>query len=73
MEITAAYLNCTLKRSPAPSSTDKMLDLFRSVGSTDFADLDEVPDKVQTTVRTATANAVHLARLLAGDPYLSVA
>ena len=202
MEITAAYLNCTLKRSPAPSSTDKMLDLFRSelldadvsggpgvrivdhqvatgvshdegdgdawpalreqilgaqilvfgtpiwmghpaspaqqvlerldafisetddrgqmptvdrvalvavvgnedgahhvgaqlyqglvdigftvpangmaywvgeaMGSTDFADLDEVPDKVQATVHTAAANAVHLARLLAGDPYPAV-
>lgn len=43
-----------------------------AMGSTDFADLDEVPEKVQATVQTATANAVHLARLLAGDPYPSV-
>ncbi|OWY60670.1 NADPH-dependent oxidoreductase [cyanobacterium TDX16] len=44
-----------------------------AMGSTDFKDLDEVPDKVQSTVDTAVANAVHLAASLADAPYPKVA
>lgn len=40
-----------------------------AMGSTDFNELDEVPEKVRSTVKTAVANAVHLAGLLAEDPY----
>lgn len=40
---------------------------------TDFQDLDEVPDKVASTVKTAATNAVHLAERLAEDPYPKVA
>ncbi|MCB1014847.1 MAG: NAD(P)H-dependent oxidoreductase [Acidimicrobiales bacterium] len=43
-----------------------------AMGSTDFQDLDEVPDKVRSTASTAVANGVHLARLLAGEPYPAV-
>lgn len=44
-----------------------------AMGSVDFKDLEEAPDKVQSMVDTAAANGVHLARLLSGDPYPSVA
>jgi hypothetical protein len=40
-----------------------------AMGSVDFADLDEVPDKVRETVATVARNAAHLARLLAADGY----
>lgn len=40
-----------------------------AMGSTDFADLDEVPEKVASMVDTAVAHAVHLARLLQLTPY----
>jgi hypothetical protein len=43
-----------------------------AMGSTDFQDLDEVPEKVSATVKTAVANGTHLARSLAADPYPSV-
>jgi multimeric flavodoxin WrbA len=43
-----------------------------AMGSTDFKDLDEVPDKVRSTVGVAVANAVHLARLLQDRPYPAV-
>ena len=37
--------------------------------STDFKDLDEVPDKVQETAAMVARNAAHLARLLSPDGY----
>jgi multimeric flavodoxin WrbA len=40
-----------------------------AMGSTDFKDLAEVPDKVAETVDTLARNAAHLARLLADDGY----
>jgi multimeric flavodoxin WrbA len=40
-----------------------------AMGSTDFKDLDEVPDKVGKTISTLAGNAVHLARLLQQSPY----
>ena len=40
-----------------------------AMGSTDFKDLDAVPDKVRETIRTIASNAAHLARLLADHPY----
>ncbi|MCU1371393.1 MAG: flavodoxin [Ilumatobacteraceae bacterium] len=40
-----------------------------AMGSVDFKDLDEVPEKVAETISTLTSNAVHLARLLADHPY----
>ena len=35
----------------------------------DYIDLDDTPEKTDLTTRTATANAVHLARLLRESPY----
>lgn len=40
-----------------------------AMGSTDFKDLDAIPDKVDKAIATLTCNAVHLARLLAKSPY----
>jgi multimeric flavodoxin WrbA len=40
-----------------------------AMGSTDYKDLDEVPEKVETTTRTVAANAAHVARLLKASPY----
>lgn len=40
-----------------------------AMGSVDFADLDEVPDKIRTTVADVARNASHLARLLQGSGY----
>jgi multimeric flavodoxin WrbA len=37
--------------------------------TTDYKDLDETPEKVASAIRTATANAAHLARLLKGQVY----
>ena len=37
--------------------------------TTDFADLDETPDAVSSTIATMTTNAVHLATVLRGDGY----
>lgn len=37
--------------------------------TTDYNDLDEAPEATIATLRTASANAVHLARLLAREPY----
>ncbi len=43
-----------------------------AMGSVDFKDLDEVPEKVAQTTTAMVANAVHLARLLAERPYPSL-
>lgn len=40
-----------------------------AMGSVDFKDLDEVPDKVSGTISMAASNAAHLARLLKAQPY----
>ncbi|WP_337737946.1 flavodoxin family protein [Agrobacterium vitis] len=40
-----------------------------AMGSTNFVDLPEVPEKVQSTVQMAVSNGVHLARLLAENQY----
>lgn len=40
-----------------------------AMGSTNFKDLDETPEKVSKTIATLTSNAVHLARLLQATPY----
>ena len=40
--------------------------------STDFKDLEEVPEKVASATRMLARNAVHLARLLKGDGYAAV-
>ena len=40
-----------------------------AMGSTDFKDLDETPEKVAETARMVAANAVHLAGLLKESPY----
>ena len=37
--------------------------------TTDYNDLEEAPEATIETLRTASANAVHLARLLAREPY----
>ncbi len=39
-----------------------------AMGSVDFVDLDNVPDKVMASVRTAAANAAHLAAVLRDRP-----
>ncbi|WP_332715564.1 flavodoxin family protein [Pelagibacterium mangrovi] len=43
-----------------------------AMGSTDFRDLDTVPDVVSGAVTMAARSAAHLARLLADKPYPSV-
>ena len=40
-----------------------------AMGSTDFKDLPEVPDKVAETAAMVASNAAHLARLLKQSPY----
>jgi multimeric flavodoxin WrbA len=40
-----------------------------AMGSVDYKDLDEVPEKVASTTATVARNAAHLARLLRGSPY----
>jgi multimeric flavodoxin WrbA len=40
-----------------------------AMGSTDYKDLDETPEKTAQTTATLAANTAHLARLLAGAPY----
>ena len=40
-----------------------------AMSGTDYKDLDKIPDPVATTMSTMTANAVHLARLLAASRY----
>ena len=40
-----------------------------AMGSTDFRELDPTPDKVTSTVDMVARNTVHLARLLADNPY----
>ncbi len=40
-----------------------------AMGSIDFADLDEVPEKVATAAAQTASNAAHLATILRTDPY----
>lgn len=40
-----------------------------AMGSLDYKDVPETPKKVAATIATAARNAVHLARLLASEPY----
>lgn len=40
-----------------------------AMGSTDFKELDETPDKVKQTAAMAASNAAHLAKLLKAEPY----
>ncbi|MBX3592970.1 NAD(P)H-dependent oxidoreductase [Sphingomonas sp.] len=40
-----------------------------AMGSTDFQDLDETPDKVRATAAMVAGNAAHLARTLKANPY----
>ena len=40
-----------------------------AMGSTDYKDLDETPEKTAQTTATLAANTAHLARLLAGASY----
>ncbi|MEI5675097.1 MULTISPECIES: flavodoxin family protein [Nocardioides] len=40
-----------------------------AMGSVDYQDLDETPEKTASTTRTSAANAVHLARSLKAAPY----
>ena len=40
-----------------------------AMGSTDFRDLGQTPDKVEETARMVAANAAHLAGLLKANPY----
>ena len=40
-----------------------------AMGSTDFKDLDRIPDKVSETAGMVASNAAHLAGLLKGNPY----
>lgn len=85
MALKAIALNCTRKTTGKEvSSTDKMIGLGaaqatpvvatsywvgETMGSTDFKDLDRVPDKVAQTAAMLASNAAHLARLLKADAY----
>jgi multimeric flavodoxin WrbA len=40
-----------------------------AMGSTDYSDLDEVPESTKSTTATAARNAVHLAQVLASTAY----
>lgn len=40
-----------------------------AMGSTDFKELDDVPDKVSQTAAMVAGNAAHLAKLLKAEPY----
>lgn len=40
-----------------------------AMGSVDFQDLDETPDKIEETATMVASNAAHLARLLKDTPY----
>lgn len=40
-----------------------------AMGSVDYKDLDETPDKVAQTIRTVACNAAHLAKVLEDQPY----
>ncbi|HRW38733.1 MAG TPA: flavodoxin family protein [Aquihabitans sp.] len=40
-----------------------------AMGSTDYRDLDETPDKVRQTLKTVATNAAHLASILDASPY----
>ena len=40
-----------------------------AMGSVDYKDLDEVPEKVATTTTALASNAAHLARLLRATPF----
>ena len=42
------------------------------MGSVDYKDLDATPAKVTATLRSLAANAAHLARVLAAQPYPGV-
>lgn len=42
-----------------------------AMGKTDLKDLEEVPEQVATTTKSAAVNTVHLARLLKSNPYPS--
>lgn len=44
-----------------------------ALGSTNYVDLPEVPEKVQESLDLLAANAAHLARLLRAEPYPGVA
>lgn len=74
----AFALNCTLKPGPDPSSTDLEVTLAagamtywvgEAMGSVDYRDLDETPEKTAATTRSMVTNAVHLAEALAARPY----
>lgn len=43
-----------------------------AMGSTDFADLDDVPEKVTSAAAQTASNAAHLATILKADPYPGV-
>ena len=43
-----------------------------AMGSTDYKDLEKMPDKVKSTLDMAASNAAHLARLLKRDVYPGV-
>jgi multimeric flavodoxin WrbA len=43
-----------------------------AMGSTNYVDLEEIPEAVQATLASAAANAAHLARLLKGSTYPGV-
>lgn len=43
-----------------------------AMGSTDYQELEQVPEAVASTTATAARNAAHLARLLRGTPYPAV-
>lgn len=40
-----------------------------AMGSTDYKDLDEMPDRVRSTMDMMVSNVAHLARALKSDPY----
>jgi len=43
-----------------------------AMGSTDYKDLPETPEKTMTTIKSVAANSVHLAKILKAQPYPAV-
>ena len=76
-QLTALALACSLKPSPAPSSSEliaeHVLAHLRQAGveceSVRCVDNDEVPEAVASTTVTVARNAVHLDKVLAAADY----
>ena len=56
------------RRAPWPGRAARRDRIGEAMGSVDFKDLDETPDKVLETAAMCATNAAHLAKLLKSNP-----